>query len=142
MDESLPSLVKEASSQARAVACEVQRAGVVDTAKSITSSVYSKYKPTAKEVYWRYEPVAEQYAVSAWQSLNRLPIFPQVAQMALPTAAYWAEKYNKAVCHTNERGYAVGAYLPSIPIERISKAFNEGRSGSPVCTNGESVVAQ
>ncbi|TXG63451.1 hypothetical protein EZV62_010445 [Acer yangbiense] len=142
VDESLPSLVKLASSQARAVASEVQRAGVVDTAKSITSSLYSKYEPTAKELYWRYEPVAEQYAVSAWQSLNRLPIFPQVALIAVPTAGYWAEKYNQAVCYTNERGYVVAEYLPLIPIERIAKVFDEGASGSPVSsTNGEAVVA-
>ncbi|KAH7578359.1 hypothetical protein JRO89_XS01G0372400 [Xanthoceras sorbifolium] len=141
VDESLPSLVKQASSQARAVASEVQRAGVVDTAKSITSSLYIKYEPTAKELYWRYEPVAEQYAVSAWQSLNRLPIFPQVAQIMVPTAAYWAEKYNQAVCYTNERGYVVAVYLPLIPIERIAKVFDED-SGTPVSTNGESVVVQ
>lgn len=62
----MPSLVKQASTKARAVASEVQRAGVVDTVKHITDSVYNKYEPTAKELYWRYEPVGEQYAVSAW----------------------------------------------------------------------------
>lgn len=128
MDESLkelkkhvPSLLKQASSQARAVASEVHRAGVLDTAKHISICVYYKYEPTVKELYWRYEPVAEQYAVSAWRSLNRLPIFPQVAQIVVPTATYWSGKYNQVVCYTDARGYAVAEYLPLIPIERIAK---------------------
>ena len=70
------------------MASEVQRAGVVDAAKTITRIVYAKYEPTAKELYCKYEPVAEQYAVSTWQSLNRLPLFPQVAQIVVSTIAY------------------------------------------------------
>ncbi|TXG63452.1 hypothetical protein EZV62_010446 [Acer yangbiense] len=111
VDESLPSLVKLASSQARAVASEVQRAGVVDTAKSITSSLYSKYEPTAKELYWRYEPVAEQYAVSAWQSLNRLPIFPQSGSDRGPHGRLLGREIQSGGCYTNERGYVVAEYL-------------------------------
>lgn len=144
MDESLkelkkhvPSLLKQASSQARAVASEVHRAGVLDTAKHISISVYYKYEPTVKELYWRYEPVAEQYAVSAWRSLNRLPIIPQVAQIVVPTATYWSGKYNQAVCYTDERGYAVAEYLPLIPIERIAKVFDENEIGPTISTNGE-----
>ncbi|XP_031280537.1 stress-related protein isoform X1 [Pistacia vera] len=129
LERHVPSLVKQASSQARAVASEVQRAGVVDTAKHITNSVYYKYEPTAKELYWRYEPIAEQYAVSAWRSLNRLPIFPQVAQIVVPAAAYWSGKYNQVVRYAEERGYAVAEYLPLIPIERIAKAFDENERG-------------
>lgn len=140
LDKHVPSLVKQVSSQARAVAFEVQRAGVVDAAKNITNSVYNRYEPTAKELYWRYEPVAKQYAVSAWRSLNRLPIFPQVAEIAVPTAAYWSEKYNQAVRYAGENGYTVAAYMPLIPIERIAKVFDEGTT---VTTNGneESAVA-
>ena len=70
------------------MASEVQRAGVVDAAKTITRTVYTKYEPTAKELYCKYEPVAEQYAVSAWRLLNRLPLFPQVAQIVVSTIAY------------------------------------------------------
>ncbi|KAB1202957.1 Stress-related protein [Morella rubra] len=106
LDRHVPSLVKQASSQAltvvqmapevaRSVASEVQRAGVMDATRSITKTVYTRYEPTAKELYSRYEPVAEQYAVSVWRSLNRLPIFPQVAQIAVPTASYWSDKYNQ-----------------------------------------------
>lgn len=152
LDRHVPSLVKQASSQAftvahkapevaRAVASEMQRAGVVDAAKSISRTVYTKYEPTAKELYASYEPVAEQYAVTAWRSLNRLPMFPQVAQIAIPTAGYWTDKYNQAVCYSADRGYAVAEYLPFIPKEKIAKVFEEADGGPSA--NGEAVaVAQ
>ncbi|PON96575.1 Rubber elongation factor [Trema orientale] len=154
LDGHVPSLVKHVSSQAlaaahkapdvaRSVAAEVQRSGVVDSAKNITKALYDNYEPTAKELYHKYEPVAEQYAVSAWRSLNRLPLFPQVAQMAVPTAAYWSEKYNQAVRYSAESGYAVALYLPLIPIDRIAKVFEEAETGPTVSSNGEAYsVAQ
>lgn len=146
IDESLrglhrqvPSQVKRVSIQARAVAYEIQRTGVVDAAMNITKTMYSKYEPTARELYYKYEPVAEQYAVLAWRSLNRLPLFPQVAQIAVPTAAFWSEKYNQVVGSAAEEGYTIALYLPLIPIERISKVFDES-IGEPVVsrlsTNG------
>ncbi|XP_020243564.1 stress-related protein-like [Asparagus officinalis] len=66
---------------------------------------------------------AERYAVSAWKSLNKLPVFPQVAQVVLPTAAHWTEKYNGAVRSSAEKGYAFAGYLPVVPVERIAKVF-------------------
>lgn len=147
VDRHVPSLLKEASRQAftaaqkapevaRAVASEVHRAGVVDTAKDITMTVYTMYEPTAKELYSKYEPVAERYAVLAWVSLNRLPLFPQVAQILVPTAAYWSDKYNQAVVYTAKRGYTVSAYLPLVPTERIGKVFQ----GPIVSTNGKADI--
>ncbi|KAJ9187763.1 hypothetical protein P3X46_003184 [Hevea brasiliensis] len=135
LDRHVPSLVKQASSQARAVACEVQRAGIVEAAKSIAKTMYTKYEPTAKELYCKYEPVAEHYAVSAWHTLNRLPLFPQAAQVVVPTAARWSEKYNQLVSYAADRGYTAAAYVPLIPIERIAKVFHEGVNGPTVPTN-------
>ncbi|XP_015891920.3 stress-related protein [Ziziphus jujuba] len=151
LNRHVPSLVKQASSQAliaahkapevaREVALEVQRDGVLDTAKHITKTLYTRYEPTAKEIYNKYEPVAEQYAVSAWRSLNRLPLFTQVAQIIVPTAAYWSEKYNQRVSYAAERGYAVASYLPLIPIERIAKVFEEVENGPTMSSNGEAAV--
>lgn len=139
LERHVPCLVKQASNKALFVASEVQRAGLVDAARNITVSAYSKYEPMAEEVYCKYEPVAEQYAVSAWRSLNRLPLVPQVAQIVVPTAAYWADKYNRAVCFTAKRGFPVVASLPLIPTERIAKAFDEAE---PVSTNGGAVALE
>ncbi|XP_030945989.1 stress-related protein-like [Quercus lobata] len=145
------SLVKQASSKALivvhkvpevalAVASEVQRAGVVDTTKSVSRTIYTKYEPTVKELYTRYEPVAEHYAVLAWHSLNWLPLFPPVAHIVIPMASYWSDKYNQVVCHSAQRGCAVATYLQLIPKEKIVKVFKEADSGPSVTTNGEAIA--
>ncbi|KAF8394570.1 hypothetical protein HHK36_020783 [Tetracentron sinense] len=144
LERHMPSLLKQASDQAlsaaqkapdvaQAVASEVQRAGVV--AKTVytkyeptAKEMYAMYEPVAKEMYSKYEPVAEQYAVSAWRSLNRFPLFPQVAEVVVPTAARLSQKYNQAVCYTAERGYTVSSYLPLVPTERIAKVFGDEKA--------------
>ena len=130
LEHHVPERVKEVYASAqkapeivRSVAGEVQKAGVVGTAVGIARSVYGKYEPAAKEMYAKYEPVAERYAVTAWRSLNQMPVFPQVAQIVIPTAACWTEKYNQAVCYGAERGFTVSAYLPIVPTEKIAKVF-------------------
>ncbi|XP_057966615.1 stress-related protein isoform X3 [Malania oleifera] len=128
LDRRVPPLAKQASSHAFAVASEVRQYGLADAAANIARTVRTSYGPTAKELYGKYEPVAEKYAVAGWRSLNRLPLFPQVAQVVVPTAAYWSEKYNEGVQYAAERGYAVLSYLPLVPIDRIGKVFKEGKS--------------
>ncbi|KAL9248124.1 hypothetical protein vseg_021482 [Gypsophila vaccaria] len=134
LEQTVPPVVKQVSSQAysvarnapevaRGVASEVQRAGLKDTASGIAKNIYTKYEPTAKVLYNKYEPVAEHYAVSAWQTLNRLPLFPQVAQVVVPTAALCSEKYNQTVKVGAEKGYRVANYLPLVPTEKIAKVF-------------------
>lgn len=137
VESHVPSLLKQASSKAlliaqkapelaRDLAGEVQHDGLVDTASNVAKTLYTKYEPTVKELYAKYEPVAEKNAVLAWRSLNKLPLFPQVAQILVPTAAYWSEKYNQAVTYASENGYAVAHYFPIIPAEKIAKVFEGG----------------
>ncbi|XP_074311596.1 stress-related protein isoform X2 [Silene latifolia] len=139
LEPHVPPVVKQVSSQAycaaqkapvvaRDVASEVQRSGVVDTASGI-----------AKNVYTKYEPVAEHYAVSAWQSLNRLPLFPRVAQVVLPTASFCSEKYNQTVMVGAEKGYRVANYLPLVPTEKIAKVFGGSDGDSLSTANGNSI---
>lgn len=153
VQHSVPPLVKQVSSRAycaaqkapevaRGVASEVQRVGVVDTASGFAKDVYTKYEPTAKEMYTKYEPVAEHYAVSAWRSLNRLPLFPKVAEVVVPTAALCSEKYNQTVKVGAEKGYRVANYLPLVPVEKIAKVF-EDQDGEtqPIAVNGNGAAA-
>ncbi|GAB2287312.1 hypothetical protein Dimus_021693 [Dionaea muscipula] len=123
LDHHVPPVVRQVSTKAysaaqkapelaRNVASGVQRTSVVDTASGIAKSMYAKY-----------EPVAEQYAVSAWCSFKKLPVFPQVAQVMAPTAAYCSEKYNRTVLSTAEKGYKVANLLPLVPTEKITEVF-------------------
>ncbi|KAL3750093.1 hypothetical protein ACJRO7_011125 [Eucalyptus globulus] len=137
IDSRVPPVVKQVSAQAmsaaqqapvaaQAMAHEVKRAGVVDTASGIAKSVYTKCEPTAKGLYSKYEPKMEKCAVSAWRKLNQLPLVPHVTQVVMPTAAYCTEKYNETVRNTAEKGYKVSNYLPIVPTERIAKVFMGG----------------
>ncbi|XVF31378.1 hypothetical protein REPUB_Repub16aG0140800 [Reevesia pubescens] len=141
IDGRVPPVIKQVSSDAisaaqkapevaRGVASEVQRAGVVNTASELAKSVYTKYEPTAKGLYAKYEPKAEQAAVSAWRKLNQLPLFPHVASVVVPTAAYCTDKYNQTVVSGAERGYKVASYLPLVPTEKIAKVFSEEKPES------------
>lgn len=142
LDRRVPPVVKQVSAQAfsvareapvaaRAVASEVQRAGVKETASGLAKNLYTKCEPKAKELYTKYEPKAEQCAVTAWRKLNQLPLFPHVAQVVVPTAAYCSEKYNQTVLSTAEKGYRMSSYLPLVPTERIAKVF---RNEEPLYT--------
>ncbi|XP_044481701.1 REF/SRPP-like protein At3g05500 [Mangifera indica] len=148
LDSHVPPVLKQVPTQAlsaaqqapvvaRSVASEVKRAGVVDTASGIAKSVYTKYEPAAKELYSKYEPKAEQCAVSVWRKLNQLPLFPQMAQVVVPTAAFCSEKYNQTVLSTAEKGYRVSSYLPLVPTEKIANVFsNEVAESQPLVSDG------
>ncbi|KAE8677702.1 Stress-related protein [Hibiscus syriacus] len=136
LDRRVPPCVKQVSSEAisaaqkapkvaRCVASEVHLTGVVSTASVYAKFVYTKYEPTAKELYAKYEPKAEQCAVSAWRKLHKLPLFPQVASVVIPTATYCTGKYNQTVVSSAEKGYKVASYLPLVPTEKIAKVFGE-----------------
>ncbi|PKA54903.1 Stress-related protein [Apostasia shenzhenica] len=103
---------QKAPAVARSVAGEVQRAGVAGTAAGL-----------AKAAYCRAEPAAERLAVSAWRSLNRMPVFSQLAGTVVPAAASLTDRYNRAVSCAAEKGYLVSAYLPLVSTERIAKVF-------------------
>lgn len=124
LDNRVPPFVKQVSTQTKNLSTEVKNAGVVETASGLAKTAYTKLEPTAKGLYTKYEPVAEQYAVIAWHSLNQLPLFPQVAKVVVPKAAYYSEKYNQTVQQTADKGYKVSSYLPFVPTERIAKVFN------------------
>ncbi|KAJ1292361.1 hypothetical protein BS78_02G386100 [Paspalum vaginatum] len=123
LDRHLPGALKAASAQAYAVArelaAEAQRSGVTGAARAALARV----EPVSRDLYVRYEPAAEHLAVSTWRSLNGLPVFPHVANIVVPTAAYWADKYNRVIGAAAEQGYAGARYLPAIPTDRIAKVF-------------------
>lgn len=143
MDRHVPLLIKQASSQARSVASEIKRGGLVETATNVAKSAYVKYEPVAEEYYYKYEPVAEKYVVVAWSSLNRLPLVPQLAHILVPTASYWAERYNQSVGYFVSRGYTVSYYLPLVPIDRIAKVFKASENGHALSNgDGDVVMSQ
>ncbi|KAK9070075.1 hypothetical protein SSX86_010474 [Deinandra increscens subsp. villosa] len=141
LNRQAPILMKQVSTHGKYAAQNLPQASkeLASTASKTANRLYIKYEPTAKELYKNYEPIAEKYAVSAWQSMHKLPLFPQVAQIVVPIAAFSLEKYNYLVCYIAEKGYPVAQYLPLVPIDKIAKVFKDGNEGSTV---GQSVKVE
>lgn len=140
VDRHVPSVLKKVTSEAYAapqvlhsVVNEVHRNGISATSLRLLRAAKKKYGPVARDLYDRHGPIIERRIAAAWHSLNQLPIVPQIAHIVVPTASYWAEKYNKAVFYVAERGYAVAEFLPLVPTERIAKVF--GRDGNPTASS-------
>ncbi|KAL1832922.1 hypothetical protein ACET3Z_002573 [Daucus carota] len=129
VDHHMPALIKDTSSQVRVLVTEIKQVGVVETAKKRAHTVYIKYQPVANEYYCKYEPLAEKYIVVTWSSLNRLPLFPQLAHVLVPTTAYCATRYNRTVVYFRSRSYTVSYYAPLVPIEKIAKIFKTTENG-------------
>ncbi|KAI3967618.1 hypothetical protein MKW92_003493 [Papaver armeniacum] len=138
VDESkMPSVAKELSREAQTIGSEVQHSGLVETARAFAMNAYTKVEPSAKEAYAKYNPIAEKYAAKTWRQLNKLPLFPTVAKIMLPTASMLADTYNSAVSNATERKLPVSSFLPLIPKERIAKVFSTEAGGEiqPPLTN-------
>ncbi|CAM0873150.1 unnamed protein product [Alopecurus aequalis] len=120
LDRKLPPSLKTTYAAVRAVPevakellTKARRSGVV----SVGCAAYLKVEPVAKNLYLHYGPAAGRLAVCTWRSLKRLPPFPQVAKIAVTTAAHWAERYNRSV--------AGARWLPPIPTKLIAKFFSD-----------------
>lgn len=132
IEDHVPQSVKKVSTQAlvtaqmapsvvRSVVSEVKSSGVIGTASTM-----------AKSVYVKCEPMAEQYASSAWRSLNHLPLVPKVARAISPMASNFSERYNQTVQVGAEKGYKVASYLPLLPTAKMVELLS---GESPVETN-------
>lgn len=71
--------------------------------------------------------LSKNFAVSqlavVWYELNRCPPLHSVGEVAIPTVAYWSNKYNKFIAKMDARGYHIFSYFPSVPVEDVVKAY-------------------
>ncbi|EPS59110.1 hypothetical protein M569_15700 [Genlisea aurea] len=78
-----------------------------------------------------------------WYKVNTHPTLGGISRSALPTAAYWSEKYNNLVTELNAKGYAFFRYVPLVPVEDIAKAYKQVEAGeakktdAPTTDSGE-----
>ncbi|KAJ9176187.1 hypothetical protein P3X46_011526 [Hevea brasiliensis] len=67
-------------------------------------------------------------SVKVWIKLNQFPVVHRVADMAVPTAAHWSEKYNHLVKDMAQKGYTVFGYVPLVPIDEVAEAYKQGEA--------------
>lgn len=116
-------IAKQAPSIGRSVVSELQSNGIIGTASQKTKVLYSRYEPAAKYLYVKYEPVAEEWTLFVWDKLLKLPLFPQLVHIFIPTATYCSEKYNHIVLSLADNQYRIAAFLPLLPVEKIKKSL-------------------
>ena len=121
-NEKAPPFVKQVANQANDLIQEVTHKAekVVSEAQSGGARAAANYVATESK------QIVLTGSVKLWVGLNHYPPFHAVAEMAVPTATYWSEKYNNVVKNITGKGYAVSGYLPLIPIDEIAKAFKQG----------------
>ncbi|CAJ1851730.1 unnamed protein product [Sphenostylis stenocarpa] len=122
-DEHAPPVAKQLADQAKALIQKVtQEAGkVVSQAQSGGTRAAVHYVATESKHFLLIN------SVKLWNGLNHYPPFHALAEMAVPTAAHWSEKYNHVIKTMTQKGYCFIGYLPLIPIDEIAKAFKQGQ---------------
>lgn len=119
-EQHAPPLIKSAVSHAQVMLQRMLQLVQVLAAKAQTGSVPSG---TIQDTASNHGLAVEKQLVRLWFALDQVPLFHLVAEMAVPTAAHWSEKYNHAVIDMIQKGYAVFSYIPLVPLDRIAKAF-------------------
>ena len=121
-DEHAPSFAKYVASQAKDLIQKVaHEAGKVASEAQCGGPRAAMHYVTTESKHFLLDN-----SVKLWKGLNHYPTFHAVAEMAVPTAAHWSEKYNHVIKNMTGKGYAVFGYLPLIPIDDIAKAFKQG----------------
>ncbi|KAI3974099.1 hypothetical protein MKX01_029306, partial [Papaver californicum] len=125
LDEVVQKFVKQAPGQAKQVASQscimVQK--VSQLAKAIVSETQTRGLPTAaiyvvniSEIY-----IMEQ-AAKTWCTLKQISPLNTVAELVVPTAAHWSDKYNQLVISMTKKGFFGFSYLPLVPVDIIAQA--------------------
>ncbi|KAG8365886.1 hypothetical protein BUALT_Bualt17G0018600 [Buddleja alternifolia] len=75
---------------------------------------------------------SKHFAVSQvamlWYKANKYPALHCVTEMAIPTVAHLSEKYNHLVKKMAAKGYNLFKYVPLVPVEEMSKAYEQAEA--------------
>ncbi|KAL6956142.1 hypothetical protein U1Q18_043482 [Sarracenia purpurea var. burkii] len=140
-DERAPPSAKQVASKARSI---VQNASQV--AQTLVHEAHVGGPSAA--VHYASALCAEQFLsvlVRFWYVTNQFQPLHILAQMAIPSIAYWSQKYNATVADLTSKGYTPFGHFPQVPIDEIAKAYKqiEAEKG-PACAPcaAEKVAAQ
>lgn len=125
LDEAVHKFVKQAPALAKQVAS--QSCVVVQKVSQLTKAIVSEtqtrglstaaiYVVNTSEIY-----LMEQ-AAKTWHTLTQVSPLNIVAELVVPTAAHWSDKYNQLVISMAQRGFFGFSYLPLVPVYIIAKA--------------------
>ncbi|XP_041014258.1 REF/SRPP-like protein At1g67360 [Juglans microcarpa x Juglans regia] len=121
-DEHAPPFAKQVVSKAHSL---IQKAS--QKAQKLVNVVqHGGPRAAVHYVATEYKQFILSQSVKMWVALNRCPPFHTVADKAVPAAGQLTDKYNNVVKDMTQKGYPLFGYLPLVPVEDISKAFEQG----------------
>ncbi|KAJ9709850.1 hypothetical protein PVL29_001363 [Vitis rotundifolia] len=124
-DKHAPPVAKEVVGQAQCLVLKASKTAqtIVSEAKAGGPSAALQHAAT------EYKHFMLTQLVKLWFILNKVPLFHTVADLAVPTAAHWSDKYNHVVTDMSGKGYTIFGYFPLVPIDKIAKTFKQGEAG-------------
>ncbi|XP_059633536.1 REF/SRPP-like protein At1g67360 [Cornus florida] len=120
-DEHAPPLAKQVVSQAQCVARKTSEVAQVLVHEALVGGPYAAihYAGTL------YKELLVNGSVRVWYGVNQIPPFHAVAEMVVPTAGRWSEKYNKTIADMTAKGHTLFSYFPLVPIDEMTKAYKQ-----------------
>ncbi|CAI9761702.1 unnamed protein product [Fraxinus pennsylvanica] len=120
-DEWAPPLAKKAVSKTQSV---------VNKASQVAQDLLKEAQVAGpRAAIFHLGTISKHFAVSqlavVWYKVHHYPALHGVAELAVPTAAHWSEKYNNLVKYMTAKGYTVFSYLPLVPVEEMAKAYKQ-----------------
>ncbi|KAH7570498.1 hypothetical protein ACOSP7_018691 [Xanthoceras sorbifolium] len=136
VDEASHKFDKYAPSLAKRVVGETQ--SLIEKASQKAQKLVSEAQAGGPRAAAHYAAAESKHfvltnSVKAWDKLNHYALFHTMAEITVPTAAHWSEKYNHVVEDMNKKGYTVFGYLPLVPIDEIAKAFKQHKAAVKRC---------
>ena len=120
-DKHAPPVAKEVVGQAQCLVLKASKTAqtLVSEAKADGPSVALQHAASECKQF------TVTLLVKMWFVLNKVPFFHMVADMAVPTAAHWSDKYNHIIAEMSREGYGIFGYFPLVPIDEIAKTFKQ-----------------
>lgn len=115
---------KHAPQVAKEVVVEAQRL-VLKASKAGETLVCDGPSVAMQHAAYKYKHLMLSKVVTIWFVLNKVALFHVVADMAVPTAAYWTDKYNHVITYMSGKGYTIFGYFPIVPIDEIARTFKQ-----------------
>ncbi|MCL7021935.1 hypothetical protein MKW94_021137 [Papaver nudicaule] len=136
LDNKLDEAVQNFDKQARALAKQVASQSCVmvqkvsQLKKAIVSETQTRGLPTAaiyvvnsSEIYLMEQPA------KTWHTLKQVSPLRIVAELVVPAAAHWSDKYNQLVISMTKKGFFGFSYLPSCACRCNRQGVRDGRRG-------------
>ncbi|KAI3851412.1 hypothetical protein MKX03_013025 [Papaver bracteatum] len=125
LDQAVHRFAKQAPTLAKQVASQscVMVEKVSQLTKAIVSETQTRGLSTAAIYFVNTSEIyLMEQAAKTWHTLTQVSPLNIVAELVVPIAAHWSDKYNQLVISMTRKGFFGFSYLPLVPGDILAKA--------------------